>query len=228
MSGAPAFSGFPGIARGTVIPNVFFAAVLPGMREPGDLLAFLWVSRIVQDQRGEVRFATAEQVWAASGAEASFAALGGGREGLSRGLAACVALGALLAVELAGGGQEEIVYFVNNPGSRRAVGRARGGEIQLRPETVAKAPAPEARPGIFRLYEENVGTITPLVGERMLEAIESYPPEWIEDAFREAALLNRRNWRYIERILQNWAQEGRADETAGRDSFEDRKRRYLG
>ncbi|MGE5596688.1 MAG: DnaD domain-containing protein, partial [Hyphomicrobiales bacterium] len=75
---------------------------------------------------------------------------------------------------------------------------------------------------------ENIGTITPLIGERLLAAAETYPPEWIEAAFREAAELNRRNWRYIERILQTWAQEGRIDEAPGRDSFEARKRRYLG
>ena len=58
-----AFGGFPGIARGTVIPNVFFTAVLPRFTAPGDLLAFLWLSRAVQEQRGEVRFVTAAQLW---------------------------------------------------------------------------------------------------------------------------------------------------------------------
>ena len=35
------------------------------MREPGDLLAFLWVARLVQDQQGDARFVTADQIWAA-------------------------------------------------------------------------------------------------------------------------------------------------------------------
>lgn len=222
------FGGFPGIGQATAIPNLFFAAVLPRLREPGELLAFLWVARLTQQQRAEYRFVDAGQVWATAGAAESFESLAGGRAGLERGLAACAAAGALLSVRLNGPGGEETVYFVNNPASRRAVGRARAGELRLKPETVAVAIPAEPRPGIFRLYEENVGTITPLVGERLLEAIDLYPQPWIEDAFRTAAELNVRNWKYIERILKRWSEEGRGDEGAEGDSFEDRKRRYLG
>jgi len=228
MTSTDRFSGFPGVSKGTALPNAFFTDVLPKLEEPGDVLAFLWVSRVVQEQRGEARFASAEQIWQIAPARASFEALGGGRPGLERGLERCRELGALLALRLTGQGRDETVYFVNNPGSRRAVARARAGELKLRPETVALPVETEQRPSIFRLYEENVGTVTPLVGERLLAAAEEYPPEWIEEAFREAAERNRRNWRYIERILQNWAQEGRGYEASGRDSFEERKRRYLG
>jgi DnaD/phage-associated family protein len=228
VNGENGFGGFPGVAKATAIPNVFFATVLPSLRAPGDLLAFLWVARIVQEQRGEAVFATADQVWAQYGAAESFETLGGGRAGLERGLAACTEAGALLALRLTGPGGEETVYFVNNPASRRSVARARAGELRLKPETVAMPIPVEARPGIFRLYEEHVGTITPLVGERLLEAAEMYPPEWIEDAFREAAEMNARNWRYVDRILKNWSQEGRTRERTEGDSFEDRKQRYLG
>jgi DnaD/phage-associated family protein len=227
MSHADAFTGFPGVSRATAIPNLFFAAVLPEMRNAGELLAFLWVSRAVQEQRGEVRFVTADQVWAEEGAARSFTAFGGGRPGLEDGLAGCAELGALLALRLLGPGESEVVYFVNNPAARRAVARARAGDLRLKPETVAVEVAVRARPSIFRLYEDHVGTITPFVGERLLEAAERYPAEWIEQAFREAAELNARNWRYIERILLRWAEEGRREGTEG-DSFEARKRRYLG
>ncbi|MEX0783157.1 MAG: DnaD domain protein [Dehalococcoidia bacterium] len=222
------FPGFPGIAQATAIPNVFFAVILPRLQEPCELLAFLWVSRLTQAQRGEPRFVNAGQVWNAEGAPASFEQLAGGRTTLDRGLDACARIGALLSLRLAGPGGEETVYFVNNPSSRRAVGRARAGELRLKPETIAIAPPAEDRPGIFRLYEENVGTITPLVGERLLEAVELYPQEWIEEAFRTAAEMNVRNWKYIERILKRWSEEGRGDEGAEGDSFEERKRRYLG
>lgn len=222
------FAGFPGVSKATAIPNLFFAAVLPEMRSPAALLAFLWVARIVQEQKGESRFVTGEQVWACAGAAASFEAIGGGRPGLDEGLSQCAAIGALLPLRLSGPGGEETVYFVNNPGSQRAVGRARAGELRLKAETVAVAVPTESRPGIFRMYEENIGTITPMVGERLLHAAETYPMEWVEEAFREAAELNKRSWRYVERILQKWAEEGRGNEGPEGDSFEDRKRRYLG
>jgi len=228
MNRASPFRGFPGVARATAIPNLFFATVLPQMAAPGELLAFLWVTRLVQDQRGAVRFASADQVWAEDGAADSFARLAGGRAGLDAGLAGCLELGVLLGLRLTGPGGDETVYFVNNPGSRRAVARARAGDLQLRAETAVQLVVPRSRPGIFRLYEENIGTITPLVGERLLEAAERYPAEWIEEAFRHAAELNARNWRYVERILIRWAEEGRGHEGTEGDSFEDRKRRYLG
>ncbi|MCK9517512.1 MAG: DnaD domain protein [Dehalococcoidia bacterium] len=228
MTSNTPIDGFPAVGKGTVLPNMFFTGVLPQLREAGDLLAFLWVSRLVQEQRGHARFVTASQVWEVAAARLSFEATGAGRPGLERGLERCRELGALLALRLAGERGEEMVYFINNPGSRRVVARARAGELKLRPQTVVLPVEQEQRPGIFRLYEENIGTVTPLVGERLLMAIDDYPPEWIEEAFREAAELNRRSWRYIERILQNWAQEGRGYEAPGRDSFEERKRRYLG
>ena len=151
--------------------------------------------------RGPARFATADQVWAAAGAAEAFQQFGGGREGLERGLERCVAAGALVSLRLLGDGPPRELYFVNNPASRRAVARARAGELVLVPGAVAEAIERESRPGIFRLYEENVGTITPLVAERLLWAADNFPTESIEAAFREAAELNRRNWRYIERIL---------------------------
>jgi DnaD/phage-associated family protein len=225
------FAGFPAIGKATAIPNALFVSVLPGMQSAGALLAFLWVSKLAQEQRAEARFVTEEQLWAQPGAMKSFAQIGGGRQGLSAGLAECVALGALIALPLTGKTGRQTLYFVNNPASRRAVIRARAGELRLIPETAVVRPEAaleEARPGIFRLYEEHIGTITPMVGDRLIDAEERYPADWIEDAFREAAELNKRSWRYVERILANWAEEGRSHETPERDSLEDRKQRYLG
>lgn len=217
------FEGFPPLGRATAIPNLFFATVLPALRAPGDLLAFLFAARIIQERRGEVAFVTADEIWFCEGAAVAFERMGGGRPGLEDGLARCVAIGALLALDLAGPGREERVYFVNEPRARRAVARARAGELILRPGTTVKAVPTADRPGVFRIYEENIGTITPIIGEKLLEAAENYPIDWIEDAIREAVELNRRNWRYIERVLEAWQSEGR-DEVIGRRSFEPRTR----
>lgn len=69
------------------------------------------------------------------------------------------------------------------------------------------------RPGIFALYEQNIGLVTPIVADRLVEALERYPEAWIADAIGEAVGYNKRNWRYIQRILENWATEGRSNET---------------
>lgn len=227
MSEERRFDGFPAIGKATAIPNTFFSLVLPRLQTPGALLAFLWTSKLIQEQRTDVRFVSEPQLWDHPGVAASFAAVAG-QASLAAGLAECTDVGALLWIEVTGASGRESLYFINNPASRRAVGRARAGELQLIPATVA-VPAPLAaeRPGIFRLYEEHIGTITPMVGDRLIEAEATYPPEWIEQAFREAAELNARNWRYIERILSRWAEEG-THETAGRDPAEKQKQRFLG
>jgi len=63
---------------------------------------------------------------------------------------------------------------------------------------------------IFALYEGSIGVITPMISEELKEAERLYPADWIEDAFREAVALNKRSWRYVARILERWAEEGKS------------------
>jgi DnaD/phage-associated family protein len=72
------------------------------------------------------------------------------------------------------------------------------------------------KPNIFALYEQNIGTLSPIIVEELREAERLYPASWIQDAFREAVDLNKRSWRYIERILERWAAEGKDDGEPGR------------
>jgi DNA replication protein len=62
---------------------------------------------------------------------------------------------------------------------------------------------------VFALYEQNIGIITPMIAEELKEAEKIYPLQWIEEAFKEAVALNKRSWRYIARILERWASEGK-------------------
>jgi DnaD/phage-associated family protein len=62
---------------------------------------------------------------------------------------------------------------------------------------------------VFTLYEQNIGIITPMIAEELKEAEKLYPSQWIEEAFKEAVMLNKRSWRYIARILERWASEGK-------------------
>lgn len=222
----PAFSGFPGIGRATAIPNLFFETVLPTLASPAAVLAFLWVARLVQERDADARCVSAADVWASAAARRTFENIAGGRPGLETGLEQCVASGALLALESTRTGAAETLFYVNNPPSRRSLARMRSGQAALGAVTAPAEPDRPARPHLFRLYEDHIGTITPLVADRLTEIAEAHPAEWIEDAFREAALRGVRNLRYVERILENRVQEGRASEGTATDSLADRKRRY--
>jgi DnaD/phage-associated family protein len=100
---------------------------------------------------------------------------------------------------------------VNSPAGRRVLALPAMAEMDL------IVPRDLDPPNIYALYEESIGTISPLIADELRAAEEEYPPPWIEAAFREAAAQNRRSWRYVARILERWRDEGRNDATVGRD-----------
>ena len=73
-----------------------------------------------------------------------------------------------------------------------------------------------SRPSIYALDEENIGSLPPLLIDELEEAGKAYPFAWLEGAFREAVAQNRRNWKYISRILERWKLEGPNYEAPGR------------
>jgi DnaD/phage-associated family protein len=81
------------------------------------------------------------------------------------------------------------------------------------------------RPNVFRLYEQNIGLLTPLIADHLVDALEQYPRDWIEDAIAEAVGYNRRSWRYVQRILEKWSVSGRGDAADGDGRHETHRRR---
>jgi DNA replication protein len=80
---------------------------------------------------------------------------------------------------------------------------------------------------IFALYEQNIGIITPMIAEELKEADRLYPAQWIEDACKEAVTLNKRSWKYIARILERWASEGKDSGEYKRDTKKDGPDKYV-
>ncbi len=78
---------------------------------------------------------------------------------------------------------------------------------------------------IFRLYEENIGPLTPMIADTLRDAEESYPAQWIEEAIRLAVENNARSWRYVDAILSRWQEKGK-DEREDRRDTEKARRRY--
>ncbi|MFQ5341146.1 MAG: DnaD domain-containing protein [Anaerolineae bacterium] len=123
-----------------------------------------------------------------------------------------------------------IFYFANTAQGRRAVDRIRAGKLAL-PEAglqPAEVPVELERPNIFVLYERNIGVMTPFIADQLRDAEQTYPAEWIEDAFHRAAEQNVRKWVYVRGILKRWATEGRDDGTDRQVSQEDPERYISG
>jgi DnaD/phage-associated family protein len=131
--------------------------------------------------------------------------------------------GTLLQADIAVAGRAEKMICLNSPRGRAAVSAIQRGEWHLpdSPEQLLE-PYPE-RPNIFQLYEANIGPLTPLIADALRDAEKTYPPDWVEDAFRIAVERNKRNWHYIEAILHRWQEGGRddrKDQQARRDTEE--------
>ena len=62
---------------------------------------------------------------------------------------------------------------------------------------------------ISRLYENEIGLLTPMIADALRAASKDYPASWVEDAIQAAARHNARNWSYVETILKRWQKDGK-------------------
>ncbi len=65
---------------------------------------------------------------------------------------------------------------------------------------------------ISRAYESEIGTITPVIADELREASAIIPLQWTLDAIHEAAIQNKRGWKYVSAILTRWKTQGNQEE----------------
>lgn len=129
-----------------------------------------------------------------------------------QGLEQALGRGTLLRISATVNGRSVWWYFLNTAVNRAAVEAMQKGTIAP-PAIMWKAgeqPVIQGdAPSVYRAYEQNIGPLTPFVADQIRIALADYPADWIEDAIEEAVAYNRRNWRYIQRILESWQERGR-------------------
>ena len=103
--------------------------------------------------------------------------------------------------------EADVFYFLNSPRGRAAAEAFAKGQWR-KSAGILSAP-PVERPNVFKLYEENIGPLTPLIADMLKEAEELYRNEWFEEAITIAVKNNKRNWKYVEAILKRWKEEGK-------------------
>ena len=69
-----------------------------------------------------------------------------------------------------------------------------------------------------RVYEQEIGALTPAITDALDAAAERWPADWIARALRLAARHNVRRWAYAESILHRWESEGAAEEGGTADA----------
>ena len=116
---------------------------------------------------------------------------------------------------------KDVFYFLNSPLGRAAAEAFTKGDWR---EAGQVHSTHLERPNIFKLYEENIGPLTPMIADALKDAENTFSPEWIAEAMELAVKNNKRNWKYAEAILKRWKEEGRAEKQDRRDNKESRQR----
>jgi len=204
------FPGFPeGTAPTVTLPELVFADLVPHIDDLDLLKVVLVVLWRLAKMRAEGapwvtdRELLGDAVLREALAGAEVVGLAEAETRITAALRAAVEHKILLAVDWRRADDTtEVRYYANSPHGRASVAAVRRGVSSERVSV-------EARPNVFTLYEQNIGPLTALLSEDLMEAEETYPAAWIEDAFREAVRLNKRNWKYILAILARWQAEGR-------------------
>jgi len=217
-----AFSGFPERTEVTPIPTLFLTGLMPDIKDISELKVLLHIFRLLSRRRGYPRFVTLTELLhddilingiAGDNIKSADAVIG-------HALDLAVQQGILLHLKVNKDGMFEDIYLLNSEAEKKAIEKIQRGELVLSGVTSLKydvTPDKVSFSDIFSLYEQNIGILTPLIAEELQEAEKHYPADWIESAFKEAVLQQKRNWKYIARILERWSVEGKDNGKLGRN-----------
>jgi DnaD/phage-associated family protein len=226
------FTGFPAKMQFTALPNLFFSHLLPQISDVAELKTTLYVFWVIYNKRGYPRFTTYRELAGNPGLMTGFKEESKpADEVLRQALDMAVKRGTILHIAIEKNGVREDAYFLNTRSDRQTVAKIESGELTL-PGLQVKVPIPVGTdtgelPDIFRLYEENIGMLTPLIADELREAEKLYPEVWIRDAIREAVNQNKRKWNYVSYLIERWAAEGKSDGTYQRDTKKTDPDKYI-
>lgn len=230
------FAGFSDRSSYVPVPTPFFGALLRDMDDLAELKLSLWIWRLLHEQRRHPQLVRRSALFGDRGLLLTLSERGPREpeEIAEQALRATIGRGVFLEVAVRSEGGPDSCILLNTPKNRDLVAQVERGERGLGDFAAAAMPADVADANrnqrtIFELYEQNIGLLTPLVADELREAELTYPPAWIDDAFREAVGQNKRSWRYIRRILETWTTRGRGSsgEAGRRPAPIEDPRRYL-
>ena len=204
------FKGFTDSETFTQLPDGFFHHLLKDIKDADELKVTLYFLWRLEHMDGPFRTLC----------ETDFDTkdLGLSVEETKSGLEKAVKRGSILRSKH----EADVFYFLNSPRGRAAAEAFAKG--QWRESARILSTPPMERPNVFKLYEENIGALTPLIADTLKDAEETYQPEWIAEAIELAVKNNKRNWKYCEAILKRWKEEGRAEKQDRRDTEKDRRK----
>jgi DNA replication protein len=220
------FSGFPeGKVHLTPIPEIFFRELLPQIDNLDELKVTLYAFWLLDHVEGAFRYLRLahfiqDEVFMNGMSQDAQAA----EAALVNALERCIQRGTLLKANVSLADDEVELFFLNSPKGRAAVQAIERGQWRPSADPLIPLEILPEMPNIFRLYEEHIGPLSPMIAESLKLAEQTYPPDWIDEAVRIAVEKNVRNWRYIDVILKRWQEKGRDEHKNRRDTEKDRRR----
>lgn len=222
------FGGFlPGKQPTFVVYSAFISELLPLIDDLAELKVTLYFMWAIQQREGRFRYLRRIDFLRDSDFMAGLAGMDfDPHSTLDAALARACERGSLICADVMLGGEKEQLYFINSELGRTAVDQIQAGAwvpgfgddpVEIMPE----------RPNIYRLYEQNIGPLTPLIAESLKDAQREYPAGWIEEAMRIAVESNARSWRFIRAVLDRWQKEGRKPHEVHERPDEQDGRRFI-
>ncbi len=196
------FPGFSEKETFTQIPDTFFRVLLNEISDPDELKVTLHALWRFEHMEGRIRYLR----------EGDFSKC---VPDVIAALDKAAQRGTLIRVRK----DEKAFYFLNSPRGRAAAAafaRKKGAV----PEGSGISGLLLDRPSSFKLYEENIGPLTPLIADAIKDAEQTYKPEWVAEALEIAVKNNKRNWKYVEAILRRWKEDGHAKKQNRQDAEE--------
>lgn len=197
------------------VPRSFLVDIMPSISSVEELQVSLAVFRLVDAAGGYAEPLAEKTILRDRTLRAALRTEGSPRAPdarISKGLDLAIARGTLVRLLSARSQKQATFYYLNTPENRSSIRLMESGQLAA-PRVLWPDDQPPSividRPNAFRLYEQNIGPLTPLIADQISRVIEEYPDDWIEDALAEAVAYNRRSWRYVTRILENWRAQGR-------------------
>lgn len=224
------FKGFPpGKVEMISVPDPFFSELLPLIDNLAELKVILFCLWALPQKDGEYRYLSRTDFLNHAPLMDGLAVIEPESKPeyiLANALQSAVKRGALLEATIKLETSEETLYFVNTPKGQTAIEQISAGKY-----TPGNAENPieilPQRPTIYKLYESNIGTLTPMIADELKDMEAEFPVDWLEEAMKIAVESNKRNLRYIRAILERWRTEGKTDGEFRKQQTEKDWERYV-
>lgn len=217
------FQGFPqGKVQGTWLPASFFTDLLPLIDDVSELKVVLFCVWALQQQEGEYRYLLRRDFINDEPLMQGLAVIDPNAETdvlLDAALDRACQREALLSAQLMLNDEPERLYVANTARGRAVIDQIATGE--WRPTADRRVEILPPRPNIYRLYEENIGALTPMIADALKSAEREYPAGWVADAIQAAVENNARSLKFIEAVLERRLREGKYRETTSESARRD-------